>query len=146
MKQYELLNADAESPIVKRLVNLYEKQDPLRKLMPVAQLKLPVYRTYPWFHDSILGTLADPKNEEPVMLFDDFGIGTLWDQVAVMTYGDGLYAILKPRLIEKQSDVDEAVVFRMKEFEGDGRLVVERDCTMITRVFEEYKRLLNQKQ
>lgn len=80
------------------------------------------------------------------MLFDDFGIGTLWDQVAVMTYGDGLYAILKPRLIEKQSDVDEAVVFRMKEFEGDGRLVVERNCTMITRVFEEYKRLLNQKQ
>ena len=49
-------------------------------------------------------------------------------------------------LIERQSDVDEAVVFRMKEFEGDGRLVVERDCTMITRVFEEYKRLLNQKQ
>ena len=81
------------------------------------------------------------------MLYDAHGTGSLWNQIAVMTCRDGLYAILKPRHRggEKESDRD-AVVFRVENFNCDGHLKAECDKAVVARVFEEYRRLLKRKE
>lgn len=96
--------------------------------------------------DSILDILTDPENETPIALYVQKGKTrerSLWDQIAVIPYGDDLYAILKPldnRTYEMADD--EAAVFRVEDLEHGGRLVFERDAARSELVFEAYRRLL----
>ena len=95
----------------------------------------------------ILDVLLDEDNEDPITLYDEKGKDYKFDQVAIIPMEEKLFAILKP--IDEMPGVadDEAIVFVINENEsGETTLLIETDEALAMRVFEEYYRLLDEKQ
>lgn len=91
--------------------------------------------------------LLDPKDSDPIVLFDENDNKVEFDQVALIPLNDRLYAILKPtKQMEGVAD-DEAIVFAFQEDEEQTPvLVVEESDKVIDDVFDVYNKLLDEEE
>ena len=94
----------------------------------------------------ILDILLDENNEEPVVLYDDFGKAVEFEQFAVIPRGEDLYAILKPiTKIENVND-DEVIIFKV--IEGNEHksttLKVEQNEEIVKSVLDEFEKLMKE--
>lgn len=91
----------------------------------------------------IYDVLLDEENKDPIVLVDDNGRKTAFEQIAVIPYNAKLYCILKPiDAIEKVAS-DEAIVFFVDESGEQNALMVETDELTAMEVFEQYYDLLD---
>ncbi|MEG1751563.1 MAG: hypothetical protein RR140_01120 [Clostridia bacterium] len=92
---------------------------------------------------NILDILLDEDNENPVTLRDENDIKYVFDQVAIITLEEKLYAILKPvTKIDGVAD-DEAIAFEIKEnAEDDVSLEKVSSEQENIAVFDEYYKLV----
>lgn len=92
----------------------------------------------------LLDILFDEDNVDPIILVDDKGEKTAFEQIAVIPMNAEVYCVLKP--IDKIDGVadDEAIVFRVDEVDGVPVLIAETDEPTAHRVFEEYYNLVDE--
>lgn len=91
--------------------------------------------------------LLDPKDNEPIVLYDENDNQVEFEQIALIPLEDKLYAILKPaKKMEGVAD-DEAIVFSFQEDEEQAPiLVVEESDKIIDEVFDVYNKLLDEEE
>ena len=91
--------------------------------------------------------LLDPKDSDPIVLYDENDNKVEFEQIALIPLEDRLYAILKPaKKMEGVAD-DEAIVFTFQEDdEQTPVLVVEENDKTIDQVFEVYNKLLDEEE
>ena len=89
--------------------------------------------------------LLDPKDNDPIVLYDENDNKVEFEQIALIPLEDRLYAILKPaKKMEGVAD-DEAIVFSFQEDDEQAPvLVVEENDKTIDKVFEIYNQLLDE--
>ena len=94
-----------------------------------------------------ISRLLDPKDNEPIILYDENDKQVEFEQVALIPIDEKLYAILKPaQKMEGVAD-DEAIVFSFEEDEEKAPiLVVEEDDKVIDDVFDVYNKLLDEEE
>jgi hypothetical protein len=95
--------------------------------------------------DNIIDTLFDENNRENIILYGENEEAVEFEQIAVVPYEEGTYAILKPVLPPEDSDImeeDEALVFELLEDEESAFLEIVEDEEIINFVFEEYYKML----
>ena len=94
----------------------------------------------------LLDVLLDEKNTMPTFMYDTNGRQFVFEQVAVIPYGDDdLYCILKP--ITKVDGIgdDEAVVFKVDTDEdGEAILRVESNERIAIEIFDRYYALFKE--
>lgn len=92
--------------------------------------------------------LLDENDSNNIVLFDENGKETEFEQIAIIPVKEQIFAILRP--VEKMEGVneDEGLVFELEETpEGEELLNLldpEEDDDLIDIVFEEYYKLLEQ--
>ena len=89
--------------------------------------------------------LLDPKDSDPIVLYDEDDNKVEFEQIALIPLQDKLYAILKPaKKMEGVAD-DEAIVFGFQEDDEQAPvLVVEENDKIIDEVFDVYNKLLDE--
>ena len=89
--------------------------------------------------------LLDPKDSDPITLYDENDNKVEFEQIALIPLEDRLYAILKPaNKMEGVAD-DEAIVFSFQEDDEQAPvLVVEENDKIIDEVFDVYNKLLDE--
>ena len=90
---------------------------------------------------SLLDTLLDKSNTEPIVMMDESGKTIEFEQVAVIPHEENLYCILYPVTKLPGIEDDEAIAFRVTEEET---LVVEEDESTAIAVFDKYYELLGE--
>ena len=96
------------------------------------------------FGPSVIDILLDEDNDENIVLYNEDGQAYEFEQVAIIPLNENIYAILKPATYLENISDDEAIVFRVKEFEGEYTLIVETDEEVAEAVFDEYYMLLDE--
>jgi len=92
-----------------------------------------------------IASILDENDSDPVELYDEEDNPIMFDQIAVIPYGGGLYCILKPKEPMEGVGEDEAIVFEIRVDEDDeGEVVVEENDDIIDGVFKEYYILLEE--
>ena len=81
--------------------------------------------------------LMDDENDENLTLIDENGEAVEMEQIAVITYNDELYAILRPL----DEDEDAAVVFKI-EAEDEESLILITDDKLASEVIAVYNKEL----
>ena len=91
-----------------------------------------------------LDMILDDECDDNVVLFDEDGEATEFEQIAVIPLDDQLYCILRPIGVP-ELDEDEAFVFAIYEGDEDdeGSLDLEEDEDIVEAVFELYYSLLD---
>lgn len=94
-----------------------------------------------------ISRLLDPKDSDPIILYDENDNQVEFEQIALIPLEDKLYAILKPsKKMEGVAD-DEAIVFNFQEDDEQAPiLVVEENDKVIDDVFEMYNKLLDEEE
>ncbi len=95
--------------------------------------------------DNPIRRLLDPKDSDPIVLYDENDNKVEFEQIALIPYEEKLYTILKP--VEKMEGVadDEAIVFAFEEDADDDQiLVVEENDSIIDAVFDVYNKLVDE--
>ena len=89
--------------------------------------------------------LLDAEDDSTIVLFDEKDNEVEFEQIALIPLKNKAYAILKPvKPMEGVAD-DEAIVFALIEDEsGEDLLSIETDEEIITAVFDEYYKLLDE--
>ena len=92
----------------------------------------------------IYDVLLDEGNKAPIILVDGNARKIAFEQIAVISYNEKLYCVLKP--LDKIENIanDEAVVFYVNEDGEEPVLMVETDELTAMDVFEEYYNLLDE--
>ena len=85
--------------------------------------------------------LLDEDCNEPITLYDKDDRAVRFEQVAIIPYGDQLYALLKPTDAVDGVDDDQAMVFR---FTDEPNLEVVTEHSIIDRVFDIYLDLVRE--
>lgn len=95
--------------------------------------------------ENIIDALFDENNRENITLYDEKGEPIEFEQIAVVPYEEGTYAILKPVLppegLEEIGE-DEALVFELLEDDEGAFIEVVEDDEIVDYVFEEYYKML----
>lgn len=97
--------------------------------------------------DDPIRRLLDPKDDGPIVLYDESDNKVEFEQIALIPLADKLYAILKPA--QKMDGVadDEAIVFSFQEDDEQAPiLVVEENDKIIDEVFDVYNQLLDEEE
>lgn len=91
--------------------------------------------------------LLDPKDSDPIVLYDENDKKVEFEQIALIPLDDRLYTILKPaKKMEGVAD-DEAIVFSFQEDDEQAPiLVVEENDKIIDEVFDVYNKLLDEEE
>ena len=89
--------------------------------------------------------LLDENCNDNITLFDEDGVATEFEQIAVIPIEDELYFILRPIDIE-ELDEDEAFVFQLIETDEEDTIDLVEDDEIIDRVFEIYNSLLDEEE
>ena len=89
-----------------------------------------------------LEMILDEECDENIVLFDEDGESTEFEQIAVIPLDDQLYCILRP-VDMPELDEDEAFVFAISEDEEEGSLDLVEDDDIIEEVFQLYYTLLD---
>ena len=88
--------------------------------------------------------LLDENNSEPIVLYNEKDEPVAFEQIALIVLQGDPYAILKPVGEYQGVAEDEALVFTIREIDGEDCLVVEEDDAIIDAVFEDYYRMLRE--
>ena len=89
-----------------------------------------------------LEMILDEDCDENIVLFDEDGESTEFEQIAVIPMNEKVYCILRP-VDMPDLDEDEAFVFAIVEDDEDGSLDLVEDEDIIDEVFELYYSLLD---
>lgn len=94
--------------------------------------------------NNLIETFMDENNTDTITLYSDKNEKVEFEQIAVVPYKEGTYAILKP--IEEIDDVeeDEAFVFEILDDGEGGFIEMVEDEDIIANVFEEYYKMLDE--
>ena len=95
--------------------------------------------------ENIIDALFDENNRDNITLYSENGEAVEFEQIAIVPYEDGTYAILKPVLSPENSDImeeDEALVFELFEDEESAFIEFVEDEKIVDYVFEEYYKML----
>ncbi len=88
--------------------------------------------------------ILDEECTDNIVLYDENNKETEFEQVALIPKDEKIYVILKPvTKIEGVAD-DEALVFVIDEIEDEDCLIIVDDEKIITEVFEDYYKLLEE--
>lgn len=93
------------------------------------------------FGPSIIDILLDEDNDENIVLYDEDNVANEFEQIAVIPFDETIYAILKPVGEMPGVSEDEAIVFAVREFEGEFYLEIEADDKIAEAVFDKYNAL-----
>ena len=86
--------------------------------------------------------ILDEDCDENIVLFDEDGESTEFEQIAVIPMNEKVYCILRP-VDMPDLEEDEAFVFSIVEDDEDGSLDLVEDEDIIDEVFELYYSLLD---
>lgn len=89
-----------------------------------------------------LEMILDDDCNDNIVLFDEDGESTEFEQIAVIPLDDQLYCILRP-IDMPELDEDEAFVFAISEDEEEGFIDLVEEDEIIDKVFELYYSLLD---
>ena len=95
--------------------------------------------------DDILGQIGEDEfaDDDTVVLQTPDGEEVEFVEVAGIVHKGEFYAILQPVELLEGMEEDEALVFKVtRDEEGNDHFQIELDDEVITAVFEEYNRLL----
>lgn len=96
-------------------------------------------------YKSVLDVLLDDDNCEPIVLRDDTGKMIAFEQIAVITYNETIYCLLKPCDDMKGIADDEAIVFYVVEQDGkEPCLMVEADMEKAHAVYNIYRQMMEE--
>lgn len=88
--------------------------------------------------------ILDEECTDNIVLYDENNKETEFEQVALIPKDEKIYVILKPvTKIEGVAD-DEALVFVIDEIEDEDCLIIVDDEQIITEVFNDYYKLLEE--
>ncbi len=90
-----------------------------------------------------LEMILDEECNDNIVLFDEDGESTEFEQIAVIPLDDQLYCILRP-VDMPELDEDEAFVFSISEDEDEGMIDLVEDDDIIDEVFKLYYTLLDE--
>lgn len=90
--------------------------------------------------------ILDENNTDPIVLYNEYGKEIKFEQIALIPLDEGVYVILKP--VEPMPGVaeDEALVFAIREEDGEAVLIVEDRDAVIDEVFKVYYEMLEEAQ
>ena len=91
---------------------------------------------------SPLDALLDENNADNVVLYNADEQPVEFVQIAIVVLDGEIYPILKPAALMEGIAENEALVFTIREIDGEDCLVLEEDDAIIDAVFEEYYRML----
>ena len=89
-----------------------------------------------------LEMILDEECDDNIVLFDEDGESTEFEQIAVIPLEDKLYCILRP-VDMPELDEDEAFVFSISEDEEEGAIDLVEDDDIVEEVFQLYYTLLD---
>lgn len=92
---------------------------------------------------SIFEILTDEKDAENIVLQNEEGEDTEFEQIATIPLDDKLYCILRPLNVPDVGE-DEAFVFELSDDDETESLEVVTDDDISARVFDEYYRLCDE--
>jgi len=87
--------------------------------------------------------IFDECNDENIILYNENGEETEFEQIALIPMDGATYVILKPVVLLPGMEEDEAIVFRIDNKDGEEMLTIVLDDGIIDGVFEIYYRLLD---
>ena len=87
--------------------------------------------------------LFDPENMDPIIMVDEEGNEVEFEQIAILPYEGGIYALLKPLAPLEGVGEDEAIVFAIEEQDGEANLAIVDDLAIIDGVFDLYESLVS---
>jgi len=90
-----------------------------------------------------LEMILDEECNDNIVLFDEDGESTEFEQIAVIPLEGKLYCILRP-LDMPELDEDEAFVFSISEDDEEGAIDLVEDDDIVEEVFELYYTLLDE--
>ena len=91
----------------------------------------------------VIEMLLDENCNDNIVLYDENGEGTEFEQIAVIPMDDNLYFILRPIGMD-DLDEDVAFVFELIETEEEASIDLVEDDDIIDRVFEIYNTLFEE--
>ena len=88
--------------------------------------------------------LLDEECTDPIVLYNENNEEIAFEQIALIPYDGGIYALLKP--VEKLDGVgeDEALVFTITELDGEDVLMIVEDDAIVDAVFALYYEMLKE--
>lgn len=89
-----------------------------------------------------LEMILDEDCDENIVLFDEDGESTEFEQIAVIPLDDQLYCILRP-IDMPDLEEDEAFVFAISSDDEEGSLDLVEDDDIVEEVFQLYYTLLD---
>jgi len=89
-----------------------------------------------------LEMILDDECNDNIVLFDEDGESTEFEQIAVIPLDGKLYCILRP-IDMPELDEDEAFVFSITEDDEEGAIDLVEDDDIVEEVFELYYTLLD---
>ena len=93
---------------------------------------------------SPVDALLDEENDENIILYNEENQPVEFLQIAIVVLDGVLYPILKPAAPMDGVAEDEALVFTIREIDGEDCLVIEENEAIIDAVFADYYRLLRE--
>ena len=90
-----------------------------------------------------LEMILDEECNDNIVLFDEDGESTEFEQIAVIPLEGKLYCILRP-IDMPELDEDEAFVFSISEDDEEGAIDLVEDDDIIDEVFQLYYTLLDE--
>lgn len=88
--------------------------------------------------------LLDENNDDNIVLYNESNKPVEFVQIAIVVLDGTVYPILKPAAPMEGLAEDEALVFTIREIDGEDCLVIEEDDAIIDAVFEDYYRMLRE--
>ena len=85
--------------------------------------------------------LFDENNNDPIVLYNESNEAVEFEQIALIPYEGVVYAILRP-ISGMEIAEDEALVFAIREEDGEEVLLVEDKDEIIDAVFKQYYEML----
>lgn len=92
-----------------------------------------------------LEMILDEECNDNIVLFDEDGESTEFEQIAVIPLEGNLYCILRP-LDMPELEEDEAFVFSISEDDEEGAIDLVEDDDIVEEVFQLYYTLLDEEE
>lgn len=93
-------------------------------------------------YDSPIDAILDADNSDNIILYDENGTATEFEQIAVIPLDKKLYVILKPVVTIPGMTEDEALVFVIDEVDDTEILFIVTDDELIDEVFAQYYEMI----
>ena len=94
-------------------------------------------------HKSVTDIFLSEEEPSPITLFDQSNAPFEFDPIALIPYGEEIYAILEPLFPMQGREEDEVVIFLISELDGEEYLTAITDTEILDAVFEKFCELAN---